>query len=296
MDRILQDEEAGGAVRSLTKNRALSKALNNKMSVLGGIVFLLLLILCYGAPLFTRFLPTKINLKEIYAFPSWAHLFGTDCLGRDVFSRVLYGGRMSIAIGFGSALGATFLGTVLGCWGGYKGGVFDAIVLRLSELFLFFPQTILCLIMVSMVGQSISNLIIIFIITGWCSVYRMARSQMLSLKEREFVQALRVQGIGDFKICFKHILPNALGPLFVNITLTTATYILQEAALSYLGLGVPLEVATWGNVLNVANNLNVLTNYWWIWLPVGIVISLFVLSINFIGDGLRDSTDSSQQG
>jgi peptide/nickel transport system permease protein len=159
-----------------------------------------------------------------------------------------------------------------------------------------FPQIVLVLLLVSIVGQSMGNLILIFITTGWGSIYRMTRSRMLSLREEEYVTALKAFGLNDFLICYKHMLPNALGPIVVNITLSTAMFILQEAALSFLGLGVPLQIATWGNILNAANDFTVLQSYWWIWLPVGIVISLFVLSVNFIGDGLRDSTDPSQQG
>ena len=124
----------------------------------------------------------------------------------------------------------------------------------------------------------------------------MTRAQMLSLREEEYVQALRAFGLSRGRICLKHILPNALGPIMVNITLSTAMFILQEAGLSFLGLGVPLNIPTWGNILNVAQDLRILQNYWWVWLPSGITISLFVLAINFVGDGLRDSTDPTLQG
>jgi len=127
-------------------------------------------------------------------------------------------------------------------------------------------------------------------------MYRLARARMLSLREEEYVQALQSFGVSTARICYKHILPNALGPIMVNITLTTAMFILAEAGLSFLGLGVPLSIPTWGNILNVAQDLRVLQNNWWMWLPVGSVISLFVLSVNFIGDGLRDSTDPTLQG
>jgi peptide/nickel transport system permease protein len=140
------------------------------------------------------------------------------------------------------------------------------------------------------------NLIIIFMITGWGSCYRMARSRILSLREEEYAQVLKAFGINPFVICFKHLLPNALGPIAVNITLSTAMFTLEEAGLSFLGLGVPMQIATWGNIINVAQDITILQENWWIWLPVGIVISAFVLSVNFIGDGFRDSADPSQQG
>ena len=213
-----------------------------------------------------------------------------------MFSRVLYGGRVSILVGLGSALIAAVIGAGVGCYTGYKGGWIDVIALRVSEIFMSFPQIILVLLLVSIIGQSLINLIIIFVMTGWGGMYRLARARMLSLREEEYVQALQSFGLSVPKICYKHILPNALGPIMVNITLTTAMFILAEAGLSFLGLGVPLSIPTWGNILNVAKDIRVLENNWWMWLPVGTVISLFVLSVNFIGDGLRDSTDPTLQG
>jgi peptide/nickel transport system permease protein len=168
--------------------------------------------------------------------------------------------------------------------------------MRVSEGIMAFPEIILVLVLVTIVGQSLTNIMLIFIVGGWCGIYRLVRAQMLSLREEEYVQALRSFGLSRALITFKHILPNALGPVMVNITLSTAAFILQEAGLSFLGLGVPLAIPTWGNILNVAQNLAVLQSNWWLWLPVGIVISLFVLSVNFIGDGLRDATDPTQQG
>jgi peptide/nickel transport system permease protein len=168
--------------------------------------------------------------------------------------------------------------------------------MKVSEIMMSFPQIILVSILVTIVGQSLWNLLLIFILTGWPSMYRMARSQMLSIREQEYIQALQAFGINKFVISFKHMLPNAIGPIFVNITLSTAMFILQEAALSFLGLGVPLEQATWGNILNVAQDLNILRDAWWVWLPVGLVITIFVMAINFIGDGLRDAADPTQVG
>ncbi|MDD3996293.1 MAG: ABC transporter permease [Sphaerochaetaceae bacterium] len=295
MNAILALEEAG-LYKTRRGSRAMKNLLSNKLAILGLVLFLFISILCFGAPLFTKFNPAKMDLRSILKGPSSTHIFGTDSIGRDLFSRVLYGGRISIAIGFGSALGATLLGVGLGCYSGYKGGWFDTVLCRLSELFSFFPQIILALLLVAMVGQSTKNIILVFIFTGWCSIFRMMRAKMLSIREEEYIQALKVQGLSELKICYKHALPNALGPIMVNITISTATFILQETALSFMGLGVPMITPTWGNILNVANDLSILKTNWWVWLPVGIFISLFVLSINFIGDGLRDSTDPLQQG
>jgi len=294
-DRILAKEEAG-LLSSRSGSRALRKLLANHLAVVGLIIFGVILLASIFAPLLTEYDPLKIDLRAILQPPSAEHWFGTDTTGRDVFARVLYGGRISILVGLGSALIAAVIGVGIGCYTGYKGGWVDVIAMRISEIFMSFPQIILVLLLVSIVGQSLLNLIVIFVASGWGTMFRMSRAKMLSLREEEYVQALKSFGLSTARICYKHILPNALGPIMVNITLTTAMFILAEAGLSFLGLGVPLNIPTWGNILNVAQDLRVLQNNWWMWLPVGLTISLFVLSVNFIGDGLRDSTDPSQQG
>ncbi len=295
LDKIKAKEEAG-QLKNKGGNRALRKLLNNKLAVIGIIIFSIIILSSIFAPFITKYDPLAVDMKSVLKEPSVEHILGTDKVGRDVFSRILYGGRISIFIGLGSALGCALIGVLLGCYCGYKGGIFDKIVIRLSEIFMSFPQMILVLLLVSILGQSLTNLIIIFILTGWGSVYRMTRAKILSIREEEYVQSLKAFGINDFIICYKHMLPNAIGPIVVNITLSTAMFILEEAALSFLGLGVPLEIATWGNILNASQDMFTLQNNWWLWLPVGIVISLFVMSINFVGDGLRDTTDPTQQG
>ena len=299
MDKIRKLEESGKLATKLT-NRTLRKIMANKLAVFGAVLFVVICVLCFGAPLFTKYAPGAIALKERMAAPSGAHIFGCDQMGRDIWSRILYGGRISIIVGLGSALGAALIGVTLGMFVGYRGGWCDKIILKISDVFLAFPQMVLIIIMVALVGQSLQNLIVIFILTGWPSMYRMARSQVLSLKEEEFVQALKAFGVSDIKIAFKHMLPNAVGPIVVNITLSTAMFILQEASLSVLGYGVPQEIATWGNIINVITNSGTIRydwlQYWWMWLPCAIVLILFVLAINFIGDGLRDASDPTQIG
>ena len=294
-DRI-QEREDKGAKQKESGNRAFRKMMNNRLAV-AGLVFVILVILAsVFAPLICRYDPLKIDLKNIIQAPSSEHILGTDKVGRDIWSRIIYGGRVSILVGLGSAIGAALIGVSIGAYAGYKGGFIDATMLRLSEIVMAFPQIILVLMLVAMIGQSLINLILIFTFTGWGGIYRMTRAQMLSLREEEYVQALRAFGLPTLYICYKHILPNAIGPIVVNITLSTAMFILAEAALSFLGLGVPLNIATWGNIVNVAQDLRILKSFWWLWVPAAIMISLFVLAVNFIGDGLRDSTDPTQQG
>lgn len=294
-DKLLAAEEAG-RLGKRSGNRMLRKMMENRLAVIGLVVFLVIMLMCVFAPVISSYDPQETNLRAMTSPPSLEHLFGTDKLGRDVFTRTLYGGRLSILIGFGSALGAALIGVLLGCYAGYKGGIFDKIVLRLSEVFMSFPQLILVLMLGTIFGRNLKNLILIFIITGWGGVYRQTRAKMLSLREEEYVQSMRAFGLSDFVIAYKHMLPNAIGPVVVNLTLSTAMFILDEAAMSFLGLGVPPEIPTWGNILNAAQDFYVLQNYWWLWAPVGIIVSLFVISINCIGDGLRDSTDPTQQG
>ena len=299
LDKIRAAEESGKLGTKLT-NRTLRKLTSNKLAVAGAVLFLVICVLCFGAPLFTKFDPMAFDLRAKMAAPSAEHILGTDQMGRDIWSRILYGGRISIIVGLGSALGAALIGVVLGLYVGYKGGWMDNLLIKISDIFQSIPQMVLIIIIVALVGQSMENLIIIFILTGWPGMYRMARSKVLSLKQQEFVQALRAFGISDAKIAFKHLLPNTLGPVVVNITLSTAMFILQEASLSVLGYGVPMEIATWGNIINVITNGGTIRfdwlQYWWMWLPCAIMLILFVLSINFIGDGLRDASDPTQIG
>ena len=299
LDKIRAAEESGKLGTKLT-NRTLRKLTSNKLAVIGILLFVVICVLCFGAPLFTKYDPMAFDLRGKMAAPSAAHLMGTDQMGRDIWSRILYGGRISIIVGLGSALGAAAVGVTLGLYVGYKGGLLDSLLIKISDIFQSIPQMVLIIIIVALVGQSMENLIIIFILTGWPGMYRMTRSKVLSLKQQEFVQALRAFGISDVKIAFKHLLPNTLGPVVVNITLSTAMFILQEASLSVLGYGVPMEIATWGNIINVITNGGTIRfdwlQYWWMWLPCAIMLILFVLAINFIGDGLRDASDPTQIG
>ena len=233
--------------------------------------------------------PNKMNLRHSYKSPSSEFFLGTDRIGRDYFSRLVHGTRVSLGVGLGGIGIATIIGIFFGGISGYLGGRIDMFLLKLSELIICFPSIVLILLIVTIVGQSLLNLILIFGFLEWVGLYRLIRSLFMSLKEQEFVEALEAFGVRKFSIMFQHILPNAIAPVTVWMTLTLAGMILAEAGLSFLGMGVPLQVPSWGNLLNGAKDLRVLENYPWIWLPPGIVITLAVLSINFLGDGLRDA-------
>lgn len=274
--------------------RGLQKFMRNKLALLGLFIIAIIILMCIFAPLLTSYSPTEISLRERRLAPGGPHIFGTDSLGRDVFSRLLYGGRISILIGLSGAAGGMILGIFMGSLSGYFGGFPDAVIVKVTELTAVIPQLLLNLVLVLIAGQSIRNLILVFTFTGWIATFRLVRGRFFSLREESFVEACRAFGIGSLSIVFKHILPNCLGPVVVQFTLNTAGFILTEAALSFIGIGVPSGVPTWGNVINAAKEIIVITENPWLWIFPGFAIALFVLGVNFLGDGLRDLLDPSQ--
>ena len=274
--------------------RNLYKFLQNRLAVAGAAALIAILVLCVGAPLFTKYDPSycDVSLKSLPM--SAEHPLGTDRLGRDLLSRLLYGGRVSIFIGVASAAGASAVGVALGCVSAWVGKFTDRALLYVSELFSAFPQMLLILLCVGFMGQSVSNMIWVFILTGWSGVYRIVRSRILSLKEEPFVECCVANGIGGASIMFRQLLPNAIGPVIVHTTLATAGFILAEAGLSFLGMGAPSDIPTWGNIINAAKRLDVIVGAPVMWIAPGAAISLFVLGINYLGDGLRDVFDPAQ--
>jgi len=280
--------------KSSLARRNAQKFMRNRLAITGLVLISVLILASVFAPLLTKYDPSFANPSIRLLPPSSEHWLGTDRLGRDLLTRLMYGGRVSIFVGLMSALLAGGIGVVLGCVSGYFGGKVDAVTVYISEIFMAFPQTLLVFIFVGFVGQGMENLIIIFAVTGWASVLRIVRSRILSLKEEPFVESCIANGVGGLSIMFRHLLPNTLGPVIVNITLSSAGYILAESALSFLGLGVQSHIPTWGNIINAAKSLDIIQNYPILWVAPGIAISLFVLGINFFGDGLRDVFDPTQ--
>ena len=275
---------------SLAK-RGFEKFRRNKLAILGLTIITVIMLMCVFAPLLSSFDPTEISLRARRQAPGNVHIFGTDNLGRDVFSRLLYGGRVSILIGLSGAAGGMIFGIVFGSLCGYFGGFADAAIIKVAEIVAVIPQLLLNLVLVLITGQSVCNLILVFTFTGWIATFRLVRGRFFSLREESFVEACRAFGIRNISIVFKHILPNCLGPVAVQFTLNTAGFILTEAALSFIGLGVPSGIPTWGNVINAAKDIIVISESLWLWIFPGFTIALFVLGINFFGDGLRDVLD-----
>lgn len=280
--------------KSSLAKRSVEKFMHNKLAICGLFILVGMILACICAPLFTDYDPTQVSLTDRVLAPSAEHPFGTDKIGRDIFSRVLYGGRISILVGLTGALGGMIIGVFLGSLCGFFGGWLDSIFVKLAEIVLVIPQLPLVMVLVTLVGKGTQNLIIAFAFTGWVATFRLVRSRFFSLREESFVEACRAFGISNMSITFRHILPNCLGPVVVQLTLNTAAFILQEAALSFIGMGVPSGIPTWGNIMNSAKEIMVVTQYPWLWIPTGIAIALFVLGINFFGDGLRDALDPKQ--
>ena len=274
--------------------RGLGKFRHNRLAMLGLAIITAITLMCIFAPFITSYDPTEISLLERRRPPGSEHIMGTDSLGRDVFSRLLYGGRISILIGLSGAAGGMILGIFFGSLCGYYGGWADAFVIKVAELLAIIPQLLLNLVLVLIAGQSIRNIIFVFTFTGWIATFRLVRGRFFTLREESFVEASRAFGLGSLSIVFKHILPNCLGPVVVQFTLNTAGFILTEAALSFIGIGVPTSIPTWGNVINAAREIIVITENPWLWIFPGFTIALFVLGVNFFGDGLRDVLDPSQ--
>ncbi|MET3557649.1 peptide/nickel transport system permease protein [Streptococcus rupicaprae] len=275
--------------------RNLKRFVNNRLALFGLIVFSTITIMSIFAPIFTSYDPGGIDYDSFLQAPSMNHLFGTDELGRDIFARILYGGRVSIAVGIVSSVISGAIGIIFGALAGYFGGKVDTILVRLSEILLTLPNMIMILVLSAILGPSVGNIILVLSIRGWMTTFRMVRNRFMSLKEEVYVEASRSFGFSDWRIIFGDLLPNTLSPVVVSFSMNVAAFILTEASLSFLGLGVPTGTPTWGNIINSAKSINIIQNSWWVWLIPGMVISLFTLSTNFIGDGLRDAMDAKQQ-
>lgn len=288
-------KEASKKQASSLMRKNIRKFVNNRLAMIGMIFVVVIILASIFAPLLTPYDPAEISLGEMSLSPCLKHPLGTDKLGRDVFSRVLYGGRISIFVGVVGALSGSLIGMVLGSIAGYFGGKIDTVLIRISEIFQTFPEMILIMILVGILGQGVGNLILVFSVTGWMTTFRMVRNEFLALREETYVQVCEAFGMSKTSIMFKQILPNVLSPVIVATTVNVAGFILSEASLSFLGVGVPSSQATWGNILNAAKSVEVVSNYWWLWAVPGVVISIFVLAINFFGDGLRDVLDPKQQ-
>jgi len=279
------------AARSFT-SLAIRRFLRHRLAVAGLTVLFTIGLLAVFAPLLSPYAPAAIDPTRFQAPPSAAHLLGTDSVGRDVLSRLLNAGRVSLSVGLLAVAIYVAIGTVIGGLSGYHGGALDGALSRVTDVVLSFPPLIIILFAVSIFGRpSMWNVIIVLGALGWPIVSRLVRGQFLALRGQEFVQAARALGASDTRVATRHLLPNALAPVLVAATFGTANAILLEASLSFLGMGVQPPTPSWGNMLTDAQSLTVLHSMPWLWMPPGCMILIAVLAINFVGDGLRDALD-----
>lgn len=261
----------------------------NTLSVIGLAVILALAAIALLAPVISPYEPTKIDVYNVLSPPGASHPFGTDELGRDLLSRMLWGSRASLKVGFIAVGIAITIGIFIGAIAGYYGGKVDAILMRFVDIMLSFPTFFLILAVIAIVEPSISTIMIVIGLTGWMDVSRLVRAEFLTLKERDFVSAARAIGASDSRLIFRHIMPNALSPVFVAATFGIAGAILVESGLSFLGLGVQPPEPSWGNILTSGKDN--ITVAWWLSFFPGIAILITVLSYNLVGEGLRDALD-----
>ncbi len=261
----------------------------NRMAMIGlGLVLGLFLVSIF-APWLAPYDPNSINLKEVLMPPSPAHYLGTDTLGRDVLSRIIFGSRVSLKVGFVAVGLATLIGLFVGALAGYYGGWVDQGLMRLVDLMLCFPAFFLILAVIAVLEPSIWNIMVVIGLTGWMGVARLVRAEFLSLREREFVTAARALGASDTRLIMRHMLPNALAPVMVSATLGVAGAILTESALSFLGLGVQPPTPSWGNILTAGkDNIEIA---WWLSVFPGLAILVTVMSYNLLGEGIREAID-----
>src|SRR6056297_235539 len=267
----------------------------NKMALFGLFLLTIIVLSAIFAPLLAPHDPNKTNILQAKQAPSSEFPLGTDRVGRDILSRVLYGGRVSISVGVVAMSISVTLGTLIGLMAGYFGGWVDTILSRIIDVFRSIPFLVMAITIGAIWGPGLYKLMVIIGVLSWTGVARLVRGRVLTLREREFIHASRALGSSDLRIMIKHLFPNALAPIIVNATLRVAYSILSEAGLSYLGLGIMPPTASWGSMLNAAKSVSVLESMPWFWLPPGIMIILTVLSINFVGDGLRDALDPKLQ-
>ena len=279
-------------MKEIRNSQAMKKFIHNKKAMLGLAIVTILVLAVVFIPLFADLDPyTTDRAAGFNKPPSDAHILGTDDVGRDLFARLLYGGRISLFVGITSTIISVLIGIPLGLIAGYFRGTAESIIMRTADAFMSFPSMVLILVLVAVFGPSILTVTVVIGVLGWTAIAKLIYGNVLSIREREYIQAARAVGVSTKKILFSEVLPNAIPPVWANISFRVAGAILTESSLSFVGMGVQTPQASWGNIIFAAQNLLVLTARPWVWLPPGICIILVVIGFNFIGEGVRDALD-----
>jgi peptide/nickel transport system permease protein len=271
---------------------AVRRFLRHRLAIVGVFMVAAIILMALIAPVLSPWGPNFIDFNVgARQPPGPMHPLGTDVSGRDIWARLLYGGRTSTIVGFGAVGLYLIIGTVLGLLAGFYGGLLDQAIMRFTDTILAIPPLLLIIVFVTVVGPSIASVIVVIALLGWPITCRLVRGQLLVLREAEFITAARVVGVPARAILLRHMLPNILGPVTVVATFGVATAVLLESSLSFLGLGVRPPEASWGNLITEAVSPVVLNQLWWQWVPAAAAITITVLGVNFVGDGLRDAID-----
>lgn len=279
-------------MKKILSNQAVKKFMHNRKAVLGLIIVCFLVLAVILIPIFMKLDPyTTDRAVGFNKAPCSGHPLGTDDVGRDLFARLLYGGRISLFVGIMSTIISVLIGIPLGLIAGYFRGIAETVIMRVADAFMSFPTMVLILVLVAVFGPSILTVTVVIGVLGWTAIAKLIYGNVLSIREREYIQATKAIGMSTPKILLSEVLPNAIPPVWSNISFRVAGAILTESSLSFLGMGVQTPQASWGNIIFAAQNLLVLTARPWVWFPPGICIILVVVGFNFIGEGVRDALD-----
>lgn len=285
-----EENQAQNKTTRMSPRRAILRELfRSPLVIFGLVVVLIVVILAIFAPQLAPYNPSQINFSAVTAPPSSAHLLGTDDVGRDILSRIIYGSRIDLLVGFLTILGAVLIGLPIGAIAAYRGGWVDEAIMRVTDMFLSFPPLILAMALAAALGPGLIHAMEAMLITWWPWYTRLIRGQVLSIKENTYVEAARALGANDVRVILRHILPNSLSPIIVQGTMDIGNAILTAASLSFIGLGAQPPQPEWGAMITVGRNY--IQQYWWMATFPGLAILLTVIGFNLFGDGLRDSLD-----
>jgi len=289
-DGIPEGLAAKNVVRSPARE-VVRRFMRNKLAMIGLVVLLIITLMAIFAPFVTQHSPNQIDLRARSQTPSLTHWFGTDRTGRDVYTRTVYAGRISLLVGVLAVSISVLIAMVLGASAGFFGGKVDTIIMRFTDVMMTFPPVVIFVAVAAAAGPGLRNTILVIGLLFWMIPCRLVRAKVLSVRETEYISAAKAIGVPTWRILAVHTLPNVFDVIIVYATLGIANAILLEAGLSFLGVGIQPPTSSWGNMLNVARNINVLESEPWLWIPAGIAIILTVLAVNLMGDGLRDALD-----
>lgn len=273
------------------KGDFLKSFFKHKLAVMGLAVLVVEILLMIFLPMVIEMYPVAIDNTAFNQAPGQVHLLGTDDVGRDILARVVYGGRISIIIGILATVISVALGLPLGLFAGYYRGKVETFIMRAADIFMSFPSMVLILVVVAVFGSSVPIIIVLIGVLGWPAIAKLIYGNVLSVRSKEYVESEKAIGTGSLKILFCTVLPNSIAPLWVSLAFRISNAMITESALSFLGAGVQPPTASWGNIIQAAANLAVLTRRWWIWIPAGVCLVVTIICINFIGEGVRDALD-----